>query len=303
MHFSDFPEALDTPVLFIIFNRPETTRIVFEAIRQARPKRLYVAADGPRAGLANDAERCESARQIALKADWPCHVFTLFRNENLGCGKALSAGISWFFENEPEGIILEDDCLPSRSFFGYCQELLRKYRNDKRIMHIGGNNFLNGRQNEGASYYFSQCGHIWGWATWARAWKNYDFKMAAFPYLNRNGYFKHFFLNDIERFYRLRKLSQVYTSQLDTWDYQWDFARYINHGLSIVPMDNLVMNLGFGSEATHTKNGASKYLKLKANDIALPLKHPKRIVRDWNSDKRYFKTLIVERLLSKLTFS
>lgn len=296
--------AFKTPVLFVIFNRPETSRVVFEAIRQAQPPRLYIAADGPRPGVANEKERCDSAREIVQAVDWPCEVSTLFRDQNLGCGKALSSGITWFFEHEEAGIILEDDCLPSRSFFWYCEELLEKYRNDTRVMHIGGNNFLDGWQSDGRlSYYFSQCGHIWGWATWARAWKKYDFKMKLFPFLCTNGYFNYFFLNKLEKIYRLRKFSQVYDAKIDTWDYQWDFARFTNSGLSIVPMKNLVKNIGYGMEATHTTDDDHEYGNLQIHEITLPLRHPAYVLRDFDSDRKYFRTLLTERLLSKLALT
>jgi hypothetical protein len=220
---------------------------------------------------------------------------------NLGCGKALSSGISWFFDHEAEGIILEDDCLPSRSFFWYCQELLSKYRHDTRVMHIGGNNFLRGwTNNHNVSYYFSFSGHIWGWASWARAWKKYDFAISKFHFLNNMGYFRRFFLNAVERYYRIRKFRQVLASQLDTWDYQWDFARYINSGLAIVPVKNLVKNIGYGISATHTKKGDHEYGNLEISELHFPLSHPGNVFRDRLSDERYFRVLMSERILSKI---
>jgi hypothetical protein len=297
------PSGFDTAVLFVIFNRPETTRIVFEAIRQARPPRLYVSADGPRPQVDNDEIRCDEARAVIKKVDWPCEVRTLFREGNLGCGKALSSGITWFFDHEAEGIILEDDCLPSESFFGYCQELLCRYRNDTRVMHIGGNNFLRGWTNDGnVSYYFSLSGHIWGWASWARAWKKYDFSISKFEAIHRMGYFRRFFLNTIERYYRIRKFKQIVASRLDTWDYQWDFARFINSGLAIVPIKNLVKNIGYGTSATHTKEGDHEYGNLEVNDLPLPLSHPPHVIRDRLSDEKYFRVLMSERIISKLWY-
>ena len=156
-------------VLFIIFNRPETTQRVFDAIRLAKPTRLYIAADGPRENKTGEKELCEQARKIAQNVDWDCEVKTLFQKENLGCGKAVSHAISWFFENEDMGIILEDDCLPHQSFFKYCEELLEKYKNNDRIGIISGNNFQKKRKIGSFSYYFSDIVNIWGWATWARS--------------------------------------------------------------------------------------------------------------------------------------
>ena len=165
------------PVLFLIFNRPETTIQVFSAIKKAQPNRLYIAADGPRPEYPDEVNHCKIARTIATNVDWDCEVKTLFRDQNLGCRLAVSQAIDWFFEQEPEGIILEDDCLPNQSFFWFCKELLEKYRNETRIMHIGGTNFQFGKNRTNYSYYFSRYAHIWGWASWRREWKYYDEKL------------------------------------------------------------------------------------------------------------------------------
>ena len=170
------PYPLTTPVLFLVFNRPDTTEKVFEAIRQAKPQKLFVAADGPRGNRLGEKEKCEQVRKIATTVDWDCEVKTLFREKNLGCKFAVSSAIDWFFKNVEEGIVLEDDCLPSQSFFWFCQELLERYRNDERVMLIGGNNrgvdFLKNH-----SYFFSKYVQIWGWATWRRSWEKYDSKI------------------------------------------------------------------------------------------------------------------------------
>lgn len=297
-------EPLNTPVLLIIFNRPETTKQVVDAIRKARPSRLYIAADGPRPGVEQDVTRCEEARRMATAVDWDCDVKTFFRDRNVNCGLGPSSAISWFFEHEDAGIILEDDCLPSQSFFWYCQELLVHYRNDTRVMHIGGNNFLKGWQRDSDySYYFSQSGHIWGWATWKRAWEKFDFEIKNYPAARKKGFFDYFFLSRLEKFYRLRKFNQTVSAKgkADWWDYQWDFARYSQHGLAIVPNCNLVTNLGFGSEATHTRNSHSDSVNMKAMDIDLPLRHPPFMLQDVESDKRYFRSLKQDILKSKAT--
>lgn len=295
------PVKFSTPILFLIFNRPDTTRIAFESIRYAKPPRLYIAADGPRLQVLSDKMKCDEARSIVEKIDWACEVHTLFRSTNLGCGRAISSAITWFFNQEKEGVILEDDCLPSKSFFWYCQELLERYRDDTRIMHIGGNNFINGwHGSTDASYYFSTNGHIWGWATWASAWKAYDFKMAKFNSLNQLDHLNDFFLNPLEKYYRIRKFKQVLSSRIDTWDYQWDFARFINSGLAIVPKKNLVSNIGYGSGATHTKESSDPWANVAADEITLPLKHPQYVQRDRYMDKRYFSLFFTDRIFSKL---
>lgn len=166
---------LSTPVLLIIFKRPDTTRQVLQAIRQVKPRQLFVAADGPRPDHPDEAEKCHQTRAVIEEVDWKCEVQTLFQQRNLGCGPGPVTGpvtaITWFFHNVEQGIILEDDCLPDLSFFRFCEELLDRYRYTEQIMHISGNNFLYGRKRGSASYYFSKYTHVWGWATWRRAWK------------------------------------------------------------------------------------------------------------------------------------
>lgn len=294
---------LTTPVLLVIFNRPETTRQVFEAIRNAKPPRLYIAADGPRPEVASDLEQCAKAREIVRDVDWDCKVKTLFRDKNLNCGVGPSSAFTWFFEHEEEGIILEDDCVPSQSFFWFCQELLERYRDDTRVMHIGGNNFLNGWQKDSDySYYFSHCGHVWGWATWRRAWKKFDFQIKLYERARKEHYFHDFFANRFEKTYRLNKFNKTRSrnGSTDWWDYQWDFARYIHSGLAIVPNKNLVRNIGFGSMATHTQNGNSKDAHMEALDIEFPLLNPPFMIRDATSDKKYFNTLIKNVIASKI---
>jgi hypothetical protein len=297
------PGPLRVPILLVIFNRPEVTRLVFESIRQARPARLYIAADGPRTDVPGDIRACQEARKIVDCVDWPCEVKTLFREKNLNCGVGPSSAFTWFFSHEEEGIILEDDCLPVQSFFWFCQELLERYRDDNRVMHIGGNNFLNGWQRDkDYSYYFSRSGHIWGWATWRRAWKHFDFDISLYNKLKQKDYFAGFFLNWPEKVYRLRKLNHTVDGRgrVDWWDYQWDFARYAHSGLAIVPSKNLVTNLGFDRMATHTTNKNSASAHMRAEDISFPLRHPPFMIRDVESDRVYFKQFLNDAMVSKL---
>jgi len=294
---------LNTAVLLVIFNRPQTTKLVFEAIRKVKPTRLYVAADGPRLEVESDIINCAEARKIIENVDWECDVKTYFRDEDLGCGRGPSTAFSWFFTHEEEGIILEDDCLPSQDFFRFCEELLERYRNDTRVMHIGGNNFLNGwKRDDDYSYYFSKSGHIWGWATWRRAWDMFDYNIKLYDKLKRKNYFRNFFLNPLEKFYHLRKFEKtIHSRKIDWWDYQWDFARYVNSGLAIVPKTNLIKNIGFGSNATHTLNSNHKNANMVADEIEFPLKHPPFMIRDFVSDKKYFKNFIKDAIISKLS--
>jgi hypothetical protein len=279
----------NTPILFLIFNRPVVTRRVFQAIREVKPTKLYIAADGPRPGVPGDAQNCESARQAATAIDWDCEVKTLFREQNLGCGRGVSGAITWFFENEPEGIILEDDCLPSTDFFPFCAELLARYRYDKRIMAIGGSNLVpeHLRTTE-YSYSFSNHNNIWGWASWRRAWELYEYDMASYKKIKEGGYLKNNFSSQYEYDYFQWVFERTYLFPSITWDYQWEFVRRINSGLTIQPKNNLISNLGFGHDATHTKNPADKSSQLKLETLDFPLKHPEYVLADAEADRIAF---------------
>ena len=247
------PCPLTTPVLFMIFNRPDTTQKVFNAIRQAKPKQLFIAADGPREGTEGEKEKCEQARKVIEQVDWNCEVKTLFRDKNLGCKIADTFAIDWFFENVDEGIILEDDCLPSQSFFWFCQELLEYYRADTRIMMISGNNFQFGKVRGEGSYYFSKYAHLWGWATWRRAWRYYDVDMKSFEKFKIESQINNIFRIKQQQKYWTKIFQSVYDGKIDTWCYQWAYTCFINNGLCIMPNVNLVSNIGFGADSTHTK--------------------------------------------------
>ena len=286
---------LEVPILFIIFNRPETTRIVFEAIRNIRPKELYICADGPRVSVPSDQQRCEAARSIIDCVDWQCEIKTLFRNSNLGCKYAVSGGVDWFFDNVDAGIVLEDDCLPDESFFRFCEELLLRYRDDERVMQICGSNFLNGWRRSRESYYFSLFGPIWGWASWRRAWAHYDVEMKLWPEVKQKGALADICLNRDEENFRLDLYERLYNGEIDTWDYQWGFAKMINSGYSITPNVNLISNIGFGVGATHTSTVSdNKFAEMKRNAIEFPLLHPGYIVRDTESDLKYFDEFVLQ---------
>ena len=279
---------MKTPIAFIVFNRPDTTAKVFEAIRQAKPPLLLVIADGARSSKSGEAEKCAATRAIIDGVDWDCEVRTNYSNVNLGCKRRVSSGIDWVFEQVEEAIILEDDCLPHHTFFGYCEELLEKYRDDTRIMSISGINFQFGRKRNSDSYYFSKYNHVWGWATWRRAWKHYDVNLKLWDIVRDGGW-----LDDIleDNFItrRWQKIFQsVYDGKVDTWDYQWVFACWIQSGLTILPNVNLISNIGFGIDATHTANISDELANLPVEAIYLPLQHPEFIIRNTNADK-YFE--------------
>jgi hypothetical protein len=241
---------LKSPVLFLVFNRPDSTQKVFNAIRLAQPKKLYIAADGPRNFIDGEYDKVISVRNIATAVDWRCEVKTLFRNENLGCKDAVSSAIDWFFKNESEGIILEDDCLPSLSFFKFCNTMLEYYRHDYYVSHISGTNTEVISNDITPSYYFSNINNIWGWATWKRTWDLYDVNMADFADVKKElaeNLPSHF------NFY-IKYFDEAIRNNVNTWDFQYNYA-FIKNGLvSIVPKFNLIKNIGFNKSATHTLN-------------------------------------------------
>jgi len=267
------------PILFLIFNRPESARTVFDEIKKQKPKYLFIAADGPR-NIPGEKEKCFAAREIVNQVDWDCELKTLFREENLGCGKAVSSAITWFFENVTEGIVLEDDCLPDPSFFRYCQELLKQYRDNDKIAVINGSNYLFGKFNVKDSYYFSRYPHIWGWATWRRTWEKYDFNIKQWPAVRDNGQLQKIFENITSRYYWTQIFNDVFAGKINTWDYQLAFQCFINNWYSITPAVNLISNVGFGgTEATHTKSKGGKFSEMKKGSLDFPLRHPETVER------------------------
>lgn len=240
----------DTPILFLIFNRPEETKTTFQSIRNIRPYKLYVAADGPRLSKKGEDELCRKTREILVQIDWECEIKTLFRSENLGCRNAVSSAITWFFENEPEGIIIEDDCVADTTFYTYCKVMLEKYRDNEQVMHISGTNYQNGILRGDGSYYFSRIPHIWGWATWRRAWAKYDINMTKLPeFIYKNEIVKIFDNKRAQREY-VRILKKVYYGG-NTWDFQWAFSCFIRDAYCVTPNVNLIQNIGFGESSTH----------------------------------------------------
>lgn len=277
-----------SPVLFIVFNRPDTTARVFEAIRQARPPRLYIAADGARASRPDEAPLCEETRRIASAVDWPCEVKTLFRSENLGCKMAVSGAIEWFFEHEEQGVILEDDCLPDPSFFAYCDAMLDHYKDDPRVMCVSGDNFLPADVKQGLrdSYYFSAFVHIWGWASWRRAWRGYDVTMSKWtPELGEQLLKKVFPDHAPLRRIWMNTFSKTAAGQIGTWDYQWVFHCWMAGGLSCMPAHNLISNIGFDERATHTTESGHSQANLPTHALAMPLKHPAAVARNLEADR------------------
>lgn len=260
---------MKTPILFLVYNRPEHTGRVFEAIRKMRPEKLFVAADGPNSEKPGDKAACETTRAVAAATDWPCEVHTLFREKNMGLRDSIPDAVNWFFNNVEEGIILEDDCLPSISFFHFCEHMLEKYRNDDRIAHINGSNFLLGKtKGIKDSYYFSNIYHPWGWATWGKSWKLFDGTMKDLDAFIAEDKLLHVTEKTTWRDTYYGLLTRTKRHEIDTWDYAWYYSLWSNRKLGITPAMNLVSNIGFGSDATNTNYNYSRLSAMKAHTIS-----------------------------------
>jgi hypothetical protein len=295
---------LGTPVVMIVFNRPELTRRVFAAIAMARPSRLLLVADGPRPDREGEAELCAEVREIVSRVDWPCKVETNFAPANLGPRVRAVSGLNWVFSLVEEAIVLEDDCLPDQSFFPYCVELLERYRDNPQIGLISGFN-LEGSFRHADSYYFSSLVSIWGWATWRRSWQQYDEYMKGWPEAKRSGL--------VERLFPDRKVVKYWEGMLDrmhdgsgpnAWDYQWVYTCWSRNWLNIIPTRNLVQNIGFGQDATHTKN-QDPLANIRADAMGFPLRHPAAITpwqaRTMRLQKRVFLHSLFKRIRRKIS--
>ncbi len=299
-------------ILFLIFNRPKETRQVFEEIRKARPEKLFISADGPRPTKIGEKEMCEQTREVAKLVDWPCELKTLFRDENLGCKKAVSSGISWFFDHVEEGIILEDDCLPDQSFFPFAETMLEKYRANENVMHITGGNFqfgnirggtdggANGNTNGNADYFFSHSIHIWGWATWKRAWNKYDVEMSDLEQTVNSRKIQSLFSNKAVSDFWISLFKHIKNKKVDTWDTAWAYTVLKHGGLAINPNKNLIENIGFGDNATHMGDKDS-YMLQKAETLDVTkLRHPSIIKADNEADIFEVKKLYIRPWYTKL---
>jgi hypothetical protein len=275
------------PVALFMFNRPALTARVFEHIRASRPRRLLVVADGPRRTRPEDAQLCETTRKIVRSPDWPCELLLNFSDENLGCRRRLSTGLDWVFDQCPEAIILEDDCLPCPSFFSFCSAMLSRYRDDARIMHVSGDNWQGGVRRGTGSYYFSRYSLSWGWASWRRAWRHYDVALSVWPAALKERWLASILDDPLEIEYWTEIFDKLYRGEIDTWDYQWLFTCWAQNGLSIHPNENLVTNIGVGPDALNFKESHST--------IGIPTREldecvdPVAVIRDKQADRFTFE--------------
>jgi hypothetical protein len=284
----------NTPILFLIFNRPEETFKVFETIRQIRPRHLFIAADGPRSLNSNDLINCSKAKKILDFIDWDCELKTLLRHENLGCGKAVSSAISWFFSFVQEGIILEDDCLPCNDFFIFCELMLEKYRDDSLVQFIGGTNYQLIQEEAINSYYFSSFSHVWGWAAWRRTWENYDLSLNRYSISDFRSKLKGIYKRRDIINYWIERHKMITTNFTDTWDYQLSISILFNNGMCIIPTKNLVKNIGIGINSTHTFLSVKAIIDMKLFSI-IPLIFNYNKSINFKADKFYFEYYLKDR--------
>jgi hypothetical protein len=269
---------LNSPVLIVAFNRADKVQRVFNRVREVQPKQLFLSVDGARKHKSGEAEKVKAVQAIIKQVDWECEVRTLFRDENLGCRMGVSGGIDWFFEHVESGIILEDDCVPDVSFFHFCEELLERYKNEEQIMQISGSNLIPEKFSQyDSSYVFSNFALIWGWATWRRAWQKRDVHLMNFAQFVKENKISRLISDWGGQRYMLDKFQDTHLKINDSWAYAW-FCNILDYnGLTILPTNNLIQNIGIDEEATHTKDvGLERYQKASTG-VTFPLKHPKKI--------------------------
>jgi hypothetical protein len=274
---------MSAPLLFLIFNRPDLTTQVFSRIREYQPSKLYIAADGPRSFIEGEKTQCELSRLATENIDWPCEVNRLYRPTNIGCKIAVSSAITWFFDQESAGIIIEDDCLPDLSFFRFAEELLVRYENDPRVFTISACNFQYGRKRSEDSYYFSRYPHIWGWASWRRVWQQYEVELQKWP--DSRGAVAKNVIKKSTRDQLSRQFDMIKAGKINTWDFQLTHAALSSRGLTIIPQQNLINNIGFDARATHTTEGISPTHAAKISEMCFPIKHPAQIIANDEADQ------------------
>jgi hypothetical protein len=276
---------METAVAMILFRRPEPTARVFERIREARPPKLFLIADGPRPGNEEDARGCEQARAVVEDVDWDCEVIRDYADENLGLKRRIPSGLDRVFAEVEEAIVLEDDCLPDPTFFPYCEELLARYRDDGRVVHISGSQLLPDPPSEW-SYDFSRGAAIWGWATWRRAWRYFDADLAGWhakTKSERKAALREMFEEEAER----RHWGFVWDNsrEMDNWDAQWAYVALSRGLLAINPNRNLISNLGYGDEATNAREDPLGFARRPTQPMSFPLVHPPEVRRNIAADR------------------
>jgi hypothetical protein len=287
-HFRNAGDSL-VPVALFAFNRADTTARVFEAIRRARPQTLFLVCDGPRPDRPGE---CDAVRSILEGVDWPCDVRRDYASENIGCRRRMISGISWVFSQTPEAILLEDDCLPSPSFFRFASEMLTRFRDDHRVMMVQGGNLVFNQLNNRYSYTFGRSTGIWGWATWARAWAHYDEHLTRWPLLRETCWLSELLENKRQVDFWRKIFDLVHSGMEDTWDYQWTFSTWVHDGLSVIPSRNLVRNIGYkagsNSGATEEIPWIRDVVAVPLCEMEFPLQHPPHVQPNQEFDAAHF---------------
>jgi hypothetical protein len=276
--------------------------LVFESIRKAKPKKLYLIADGPKDK--KEEIKCQKTRNLIENSiDWVCEVHKIYSDTNLGCAQRIKSGLDSVFQKEQKAIILEDDTVPNSSFFKFCELCLNKYDNDQFVYHISGCNFFPNSSEASSSYHLTSIVNIWGWATWARAWNNYDLQMKSWNTQDKISFLKHWCTTK-QQLKNTHAMFDLHCENTDpwTWDYQWVFTCWLNNGLSIVPCKNLVQNIGMGPQGTHTKfEKQQNPYPASLDELKFPLVHPIK-KRNLEFENSYYKNTQLDFLNRIKTF-
>lgn len=286
---SPVDESFSVPVVLVIFNRPDKTRQVVEQLRTVNPEKVLVIADGPRADHPDDEERCAAARDVIESVDWNGDILREYAETNLGLKRRLQTGLNWVFDTVDQAIILEDDCLPSESFFRFCECMLDEFADDDRVMDICGTNHLGTWNSESQDYLLTKFGGIWGWATWASRWDEYDPEMRQWESPEVRSRVRDFYGGGKEYAYIKRVFDRTSAGDINTWDFQWKFSRVINNASTIIPSKNLVTNVGFGEGATHTTEADHPLASIPRYDMNFPLRRNPTMVPDNDYDRSYYR--------------
>ncbi len=275
---------METPILVLLFNRPIETGRLIKELEKIKPQKLYINQDGPRINSIEDKILCKKVKNITLNLKWKCEVQVNENKINKGCRKSVSEGLEWFFNKEEKGIILEDDCMPAKSFFNFSEKMLKKYKNNEKIYTISGSNFQKDKKIGNADYYFSKYAHCWGWSTWRRAWKNYDSNMSFWDEWKKTLHWKNLHSNSLEQKYWQDIFDRVHNKKIDSWAYVWLASIWFKNGISIIPNKNLIINIGFNKNATHTNINHDTEYENKFDEFKKEINDPKKIEVDQNAD-------------------
>ncbi|MBY0246146.1 MAG: hypothetical protein K2Q17_00660 [Nitrospiraceae bacterium] len=284
-------DGFDTPIALLTFNRPHLTKRLVEILAQVKPRRVFVVSDGPRPHVAGDVENCAAVRRLFEKLDWECEIERDFAERNMGSFPRNASGLNWVFDQVEEAIILEDDCVPSLSFFPYCEALLKKYRDNPRVGVISGNNFLKpGTGEQTASYFFSRYATTWGWASWRRTWRQVDLEMPYWLEFRDSGKLRQSVFSSSEENYWRGIYDRIHQrTRKNAWDYQLMLACRRFDLLTVVPSVNLVSNAGYGPDATHCINPNNLACDVAAHELRFPLIHPEKTEASPEIDYRIFR--------------